>query len=256
MITLENNSSENIDSTDDTNVSADIEAISLNDSNNDEAEELEIVSEGTSSDSNKIKTFELVSSIEAVIFAAGDPIPSQNLLEFFQIDVEELNSIIKLIQEQYESNKHGIELRKINDSYAFASKSVNKEILSSFFSKPIKTSNLSQAAYETLAVVAYNQPVTRADLEQVRGVNSDGALNRLIEKGLVEQSGNLETPGRPSLFSVTNLFFNLYGIEDLSQLEPMDMLMYDTIMDFERSYQMETEVEDNSIDGEELGTVY
>lgn len=201
---------------------------------------------------------DLIISIEAVLFASGDPVPKLSLLEFFALSTDDFDEIINVLKRKYSEGRYGFELRKVGDSYAFATVPQAKEVLAEFFSKPIKSKRLSQAAYETLAVVAYNQPVTRADVEQVRGVNSDGAINTLAEKGLVEMVGSLETPGRPSLFAVTDLFLRLYGIADVNQLEPMDMLMYDTIIDFEKSYQNEEAAQSQGIldAGEELGTVY
>lgn len=179
----------------------------------------------------------VVQAIEAILFAAGDPVEGLRIQEALDISEEELEAYIAIIEEQYAHEHHGIELRRIGDSFALASKTELNEVLQQFFETIPRSVNLSQAAYETLAVIAYNQPATRAQIENVRGVNSDGALNRLIEKGLVEMSGTLDLPGRPSVFSTTPLFLRLYGISNLEELEPMDMLMYDTVQDFERSYK-------------------
>ncbi len=184
----------------------------------------------------------LLGAIEAILFAAGDPVPKAQLAEVMGLDLELVSALLEKLQTKYQSEGSGIELRLMGEQAALATKAEMSPLLERFFAKPPKQINLSQAAYETLAVVAYNEPVTRAQIEQVRGVNSDGALNRLVEKGLVEMSGVLEIPGRPGLFKTTDLFLRLYGIRQVADLEPMDMLMYGTVQDFEQSYRMTQEL--------------
>lgn len=197
--------------------------------------------------------------LEAVLFAAGDPVPLTRLAELLEMEEAEVLSFLDLLKRSYEGDRHGIELRQVGDAYALATKPQANELLEAFFAKPPATVKLSQAAYETLAVIAYNEPVTRAQIDSVRGVNSDAALNRLIEKGLAEQSGTLDLPGRPSVFKTTDLFLRLYGIRSLKDLEPMDMLMYDTVQDFEKSYRLTRELavrgeeEDLALAGEDPG---
>lgn len=183
-----------------------------------------------------------VQALEAILFAAGDPVEKTRLAEVLDVNLEELEDYIKILQQELALEQHGIEVRILGDAVALATKLEANETLEKFFTSVPKALNISQAAYETLAVVAYNEPVTRAQIESVRGVNSDGALNRLIEKGLVEMTGTLELPGRPSVFSTTPLFLRLYGISSLADLEPMDMLMYDTVQDFEKSYRKTEEL--------------
>lgn len=211
------------------------------------------------------KAFRLsaIQNLEAILFAAGDPVPLARLAEVLNLEEAETRSLLDLLGKTLASDRHGIELRQTGDSFALATKPEANDALEIFFAKPPKVINLSQAAYETLAVVAYNEPVTRAQIDSVRGVNSDGALNRLIEKGLVEMSGTLDLPGRPSVFKTTELFLRLYGIRSLDELEPIDMLMYGTVRDFEQSYQQtralaaREEEDDQSLAaaGIDLGTV-
>lgn len=195
-----------------------------------------------SSETGRNYRLNTIQCLEAVLFAAGDPVPFARLAEVLELEDEELSALLSLAEKHYASDRHGIELRKVGESYALATKPEASDVLERFFAKPPKVINLSQAAYETLAVVAYNEPVTRAQIDSVRGVNSDGALNRLIEKGLVEMCGSLDLPGRPSIFKTSDLFLRLYGIRSSDELEPMDMLMYDTVQDFEQSYRMTREL--------------
>ncbi len=178
-----------------------------------------------------------VAVLEAVLFASGDPVSLERLSQVLDMEIEEVKKLAEVLENNLEKRASGIELRVMGDALSLATKPSMRDYLESFFQEKPRQLNLSQAAYETLAVVAYNEPVTRAQIESVRGVNSDGALNRLIEKGLVEMVGNLELPGRPSIFATTPLFLRLYGIRSLDELEPMDMLMYDTVQDFEKSYK-------------------
>ena len=207
---------------------------------------------------NDKQKLSILAILEAIIFASGKSVEKADLEAFFDLSSKDLEDLIKQLKIKYEDSKHGFELRIIGSAVAFATKTEVKDEIAGFFNSEIKRTKLTQANYETLAVVAYNEPVTRADIEEVRGVNSDSALNRLIEKGLVEMTGTLDAPGRPALFGVTELFLQLYGIENLNQLEPMDMLMYETIRDFETSYHRESDVDDKeSVDStEDLGTVY
>lgn len=207
---------------------------------------------------NDKQKLSILAILEAIIFASGKPVEKADLEAFFDLSSKDLEDLIKQLKIKYEDSKHGFELRIIGSAVAFATKTEVKDEIAGFFNSEIKRTKLTQANYETLAVVAYNEPVTRADIEEVRGVNSDSALHRLIEKGLVEMTGTLDAPGRPALFGVTELFLQLYGIENLNQLELMDMLMYETIRDFETSYHRESDVDDKeSVDsGEDLGTVY
>lgn len=135
-----------------------------------------------------------VAVLEAVLFASGDPVSLDRLSRVLDMEIAEVKKLAEVLENNLESRASGIELRVMGDALSLATKPSMRDYLESFFQEKPRQLNLSQAAYETLAVVAYNEPVTRAQIESVRGVNSDGALNRLIEKGLVEMVGNLELP--------------------------------------------------------------
>jgi segregation and condensation protein B len=111
-----------------------------------------------------------------------------------------------------------------------------KSVLQRLF-QPRHRPPLSQAAYETLAIIAYNQPVTRAQVEAVRGVNSDSIMARLVERNLIMETGHLETPGRPILYATTEQFLLDFGLRSVKDLPPMEMLMYGTLRDFESSLE-------------------
>ena len=112
---------------------------------------------------------------------------------------------------------------------------------------PRQSPPLSQASYETLAVIAYNQPCTRAQVELVRGVSSDSIISRLLDRGWIEEAGNLDAPGRPSLFKTSKKFLTEFGIESVRDLPPLELMSYQTIRDMENSLKEATAGEDKQI---------
>ncbi|MEG0457121.1 MAG: SMC-Scp complex subunit ScpB, partial [Oscillospiraceae bacterium] len=154
----------------------------------------------------------LQSAIESVLFSSGDPISPQRLAEVFEVTKAEIVKILNTIKDKYSSEDFGIELLFLNGNYQFASKLEN----ASFVKKALeikRNAPLSQAALEVLAVIAYNQPVTRSFVEQVRGVDSNGVMNTLIEKDLIEEAHRWDLPGRPISYRVTENFLRCFGLE-------------------------------------------
>lgn len=154
---------------------------------------------------------------EALVFAAGEPVRIESIAIATNLEKKDAYKLMEKLQERYEKRHGGIILRRLDKSFQFSTRPELRENLRSFFEKPGST-GLSRAAMETLSVICYNQPVTRAGIEYVRGVNSDGVLVRLIEKGLVEECGRSDAPGRPILYGTTVKFLQAMGIEKLSQL--------------------------------------
>ncbi len=159
----------------------------------------------------------LQASVEAVIFAAGDPVPLDKLSMVLEISLEKLNEVIDLIQTKFEDKNSGIRLMKFKDSVQFVSKSEYVETVRKVL-EINKSAPLSNAAMEVLALVAYNEPVTKAYIEQVRGVDCSGVLANLIQKELVEERGRLELPGRPLLYGTTENFLRCFGISSIEEL--------------------------------------
>lgn len=162
----------------------------------------------------------LTSAIEAVLFAAGDSVPIARLSLIFGIDESSIEQCISKLQEEYSSSNRGIRILRMDDKVQMCSAPeyagyINKTL------EMHKPPMLSQPALETLAVIAYFQPVTRAYIEQVRGVDSSYSVSVLQNRGLIEESGRLEAPGRPAVFCTTDVFLRTMGIENLSQLPPL-----------------------------------
>ncbi|HZJ68807.1 MAG TPA: SMC-Scp complex subunit ScpB [Candidatus Eisenbacteria bacterium] len=170
-----------------------------------------------------------MAAIEALLFASGEALSLQSLTEITELSKTQVADLCLKLEKRYENDaESGLLLRQIEDSYCITTKPELKEYMTRLF-RPHHLPSLSNAAYETLAAVAYNQPVTKSQIEMIRGVNSDGLVNRLIERGYVKEVGQLDLPGKPAIFSTTDKFLLEFGIKSASDLPNVDLLMYDTI---------------------------
>ena len=168
-------------------------------------------------------TDERIAALEAVLFAAGDSVPIARLSLVFGVDEQEIERCIRALQEEYTSEGRGIRILRLDDKVQMCSAPDFAPMVSKCLEQR-KPPMLSQPALETLAVVAYFQPVTRAYIEQVRGVDSSYTVGMLAERGLIEESGRLEVPGRPAVFCTTDVFLRTMGISSLSELPPLPAL--------------------------------
>lgn len=163
---------------------------------------------------------EIISALEAVLFASGDPISIDRLSQTFELKSEELEKYIKELGKKYEQQKSGFYVVRLENTYQL----VTREEFAPYIKKAFdikRRTPLSPAALEVLAVIAYNQPVTRSFIEQVRGVDCSGVVSTLVEKGLIEERGRLELPGRPLLYGTTKIFLRSFSLSDLSDLPPL-----------------------------------
>lgn len=163
---------------------------------------------------------EIVSALEAVLFASGDPISIDRLSQVFEIKPEQIEKAAEKLKLRLEERLSGIELLRLDNSYQLATKTDYAEYIKKAFDLKRRTP-LSGAAFEVLSVIAYNQPVTRSFVEQVRGVDCSGVITTLLEKELIEERGRLELPGRPLLYGTTKNFLRCFGLSDLSDLPPL-----------------------------------
>lgn len=176
-------------------------------------------------------------ALEALLFMAGDPIPVEKLAAVTGLEKSVLIPILSQMAETLlHDRRRGIFLRQAEGKYQLATKPGQLSVLERLY-QPRHRPPLSQPAYETLAIIAYNQPVTRAQVEAVRGVNSDSIISRLIERNFVCEVGTLDAPGRPTLFATTEQFLLDFGLGSVSELPPMEMMMYGTLRDLERSLE-------------------
>ena len=162
----------------------------------------------------------LNNALEAVLFAAGESVPVARLSLVFEVGPEEILKAAGELAEEYERNERGIRLLQMNNRLQLCSSPDYAQLIVKTLEQR-KPPALSQSALETLSIVAYYQPVTRAVIEKMRGVDSSYTVTALQERGLIEACGKLEAPGRPTLYATTDAFLRVMGIQTLQQLPPL-----------------------------------
>ncbi|MGN0982003.1 MAG: SMC-Scp complex subunit ScpB [Candidatus Limivicinus sp.] len=163
---------------------------------------------------------DILSVIEAILFAAGESVPVARLSLILGVGEDEVIAAAEELREKYESEQRGMRILRLDDRLQMCSAPEFAPYISKVLEQR-KPPMLSQPALETLAVVAYFQPVTRAYVEQVRGVDSSYTVSALCERGLIEECGRLEVPGRPAIFRTTDVFLRTMGISSLAELPPL-----------------------------------
>ena len=158
--------------------------------------------------------------IEAILFVAGEAVGIRDLAKALRIEEKELKEALKAIGSEYDYEQRGFMLKRFGDKVQLATRPLYSEDVLRLL-QPVQQQSLSQAAMETLAVVAYKQPVTRADVEQIRGVKCDYSLQSLMIKGLIQEVGRKDTIGRPILYATTDMFLSHFGIQGLEDLPPL-----------------------------------
>jgi len=162
----------------------------------------------------------LQAAIEAILFAAGEPIHIKKLAEVMELDIEEIQQVLLNLEAQLDERQSGICLVKMQDKYQLCTRTEFAEQVRAVLDIRRNTP-LSQAAFEVLAVVAYNQPVTKSFVEQVRGVDCSGVMSTLCQKGLIEEKGRMDLPGRPLIYGTTPEFLRCFCISSLDELPPL-----------------------------------
>jgi len=158
-----------------------------------------------------------------MLFASGESVPVKRLAEVLELSESKTVKMLEDLKKKYDDDeKCGIRLVRLEDSYQLSSKKEYYELVRDLTERKRRAS-LSNAGLEVLSVVAYNQPITRGTIEFIRGVNSDGALNKLIEVGLVEEVGRLDAPGRPMLFGTSEEFLRCFDLSSLSDLPDVEL---------------------------------
>lgn len=155
--------------------------------------------------------------IECILFACGQPLEKEKISMRLEIDLDKLASIIKSMNEKYSRANRGIFIREIGEGYQLCTKAEYHEYIDIFAQKERRPA-LSQAAYETLAIIAVNGPATRGLVERIRGVNSDGIFIKLTEYGFIEEKGRMDVPGNPYLYDITERFYRNFGISNRNEL--------------------------------------
>jgi segregation and condensation protein B len=169
---------------------------------------------------NDGKSSNLVAQLEALLFVADEPIQVTRLAEALEVPVDETESALEALDRACDDR--GIRLQRFSDRVQLTTAPEMASHIERFLGLELH-SKLSTAALEALSIVAYQQPVTRAEIEAIRGVNSDSVLRTLLSKGLIEEAGRLETVGRPILYATTFEFLQFFGLESLEDLPEIDL---------------------------------
>ena len=207
-----------------------------------------------------METNGITSAIESILFAADRPVSVARLLEVFgelNPRKEDIEEALNCIQKRYESAEYGFELRPAQGGFQFTTKPSNAEWVRKFLeTKPFR---LGRSSLEVLAIIAYRQPMTRAEIDAVRGIDSSHLLRTLMERGLVKMAGKAEVPGRPVQYATTPKFLEVLGLEDLAHLPPLSELQQlqgdteDPIKTLEKG--LDRFITEELVDQEEVGNL-
>ncbi len=157
------------------------------------------------------------SIIEAVLFTMGETVGLERLAAALEMDKEEVKEIISEMMEEFETEERGVQIIELDGAYQMCTRKEAYEYLIKIISIP-KENRLTDVQLETLSIIAYKQPVTRLEIEKIRGVSAEHTVNRLLEVGVIEEKGRLNTPGRPILFGTTEEFLRRFGLKSTEEL--------------------------------------
>lgn len=191
--------------------------------------------------------------IESILFAAGRQVELKELMAATELGQDELVGIIELMKTEYSNENRGIEIIKVNDSYQLCAKKENYDYIYPVFDKRSKP-NLSPAALEVISIIAYNPKITRAEIEAIRGVGSDGSIYKLLEYELIQEAGRMDAPGRPTMYETTPKFLKMFGLSSLDELPELprykldenQQIVIDELVDIENKANEDDDVEATS----------
>ncbi|MDZ5252748.1 SMC-Scp complex subunit ScpB [Clostridium sp. LIBA-8841] len=166
---------------------------------------------------------ELMSIIESLLFVSGEPLALKDICRIVEEDFKYVEDLMRELMNIYNGDgARGIKLISLNGTYQLVTKTKNSEHVQKLLKKNVRQS-LSQASLESLAIICYKQPITRVEIDEIRGVKSESAIQRLVEKNLVEETGRLEVPGRPILYGTTDEFLRHFALNDLGDLPSIEL---------------------------------
>ncbi|MGM9592428.1 MAG: SMC-Scp complex subunit ScpB [Oscillospiraceae bacterium] len=199
-----------------------------------------------------METVNIKSAIEAILFAAGEPVPAARISLILGVDETDVFAAAKELSDEYSFEQRGIRLLRLENKLQLCSSPEYAAVITKTLEQR-KPPMLSQPALETLAVVAYFQPVTRAYIDQVRGVDSSYTVGVLLDRGLIERCGKLDVPGRPSLLRTTDVFLRTMGVSSLDELPELpDISSGDGVKKLEDAIDKLSTVGENQMEIEEL----
>jgi len=167
-------------------------------------------------------------ALEAVLFTMGQAVSTDTLKMALDCDEDTIREAVETLRKDYEDEGRGLRILQLEDSYQLCTKPEHYDALVKIATQPIKPI-LSEVMLEVLSIIAYRQPVTRNEIEKIRGVSSDYTVNRLVEFGLIEEAGRLDAPGRPILFRTTEEFLRKFGLASVRELPAFDDLTKDAL---------------------------
>ena len=160
--------------------------------------------------------------LEGILFVVGDEgINLKNLCEIMNIDIDEAKALLLILKESYESDERGIRISYLRDAFKLTTKECHKEYYQKLVENP-DTNTLSPSSLEVLAIIAYNQPITRVEIDTMRGVSSNHIIRKLVAKGLIKEAGKSKMPGRPNLYRTTSEFLDCFGLSSLNELPELE----------------------------------
>ena len=165
----------------------------------------------------KVEQKKIKGIIESILFAAGREVKINELMSALEVSSNEIINAIDSLKQDYENEERGLDILKLEDSFQMCTKKEYYEYIYPIFDKRSKP-NLSQAALETLSIIAYNPRITRAEIETIRGVNTDGTIYKLLDYNLIEEAGKLDAPGKPMTYKTSKEFLRMFGISSLDEL--------------------------------------
>jgi segregation and condensation protein B len=195
---------------------------------------------------------EIKAIVESILFAAGTPVALRRLAEVIGVAQAEVRAVMMLLLQEYAGSERGIRLAEVAGGYQFRTAAEYADYVKKFVQE--KPSKLSRAALETLAIIAYRQPLTKAEVELVRGVDVDGVLNSLLTKKLIRVVGRKDVAGRPWVYGTTPQFLELFGLNDLSSLPPLPAIHEPTLNPFSEQDASGTFTENSEPGGDLLAS--
>ncbi|HYE83828.1 MAG TPA: SMC-Scp complex subunit ScpB [Clostridia bacterium] len=170
---------------------------------------------------------EIKSIVEGLLFVAGDALPIKELCSIINIDETTLRRIVNQMMDSFSEENRGVRIIEVNNCYQLCTKPEHYEYIERLV-KPQSRQGLSQASLETLAIIAYKQPITKSQVDYIRGVKSESCISRLMEKELIFEADRMDGPGRPILYRTTDNFLKLFGLKSLKELPVLKDLPEET----------------------------
>jgi segregation and condensation protein B len=189
-------------------------------------------------------------AIEAILFTMGESVEAEKIAVAIEHDVDTTVKIIHNLMDKYENEDRGIKIIELEGSFQLCTKEEYYDNLIRICSQP-RRYTLTDAALETLSIIAYKQPVTKIEIEKIRGVNSDRSVNKLVELELVKEVGRLDAPGRPMLFGTTEEFLRTFGVGSIDELPVISEDMVEQYKE-EAEYEIASELKEEAMNEEQL----